>query len=254
MQRPRHPPDEGHRMIELRLLGSPDLTGVDTPAAAALLGQPKRLAVLIYLALATPRGWQRRDRLVGMLWPELDQERARTALRKTVLVLRRTLGEPAIVSRGDEEIAVAPGTLWCDAVEADTAFDAGHYARVLELYRRGDLLPSFFVPSAAGFEDWLDRERSALRDRAAAAAWSLASFYKEDEQYTVAARFARQATQLAPADERMLRRVMTLLEQVGDRAGAAYVYEDFVRRLRRDYGVEPARETLALLDRIRDPG
>ena len=89
-------------MIELRLLGSPDLTGVDSPAAAALLGQPKRLAVLIYLALAAPRGWQRRDRLVGMLWPELDQERARTALRKTVLVLRRALGDQAIVSRGDE--------------------------------------------------------------------------------------------------------------------------------------------------------
>ena len=241
-------------MVELRLLGSPDLTGIDSPAAAALLGQPKRLAVLIYLALATPRGWQRRDRIVGLLWPELDQERARTALRKTVLVLRRALGESAIVSRGDEEIAVAPGALWCDAVEAETAFEAGQYARVVELYRRGDLLPSFFVPGAAGWEDWLERERTALRDRAAAAAWSLAAFYADDGQHTVAARFAKHAAGLAPSDERMLRRVLTLLEQVGDRAGAVHVYDDFVRRLRRDFEVEPSPDTRALLDRIRATG
>ena len=245
-------------MIQLRLLGAPDLAGVDAgvdpAAAAALLGQPKRLAVLVYLALATPRGWQRRDRIVGMLWPELDQERARTALRKTVLALRRTLGESAVVSRGDEEIALAPGAVWCDAVEADDAFERGHYARVLELYRRGDVLPSFFVPGASGFEDWLERERGALRDKAAAAAWSLAAFYVDDGQLTTAARFAKQAGQLAPSDERMLRRVMLLLERVGDRAGAVRVYDDFARRLRRDFGVEPAAETRALLERIRGAG
>ena len=241
-------------MIRLWLLGAPDLTGVDPADAAALLGQPKRLAVLIHLALATPRGWHRRDRVVGMLWPELDQERARTALRKTVLALRETLGRETIVSRGDEEIALAPGALWCDAVDADDAFEAGHYARVLELYRRGDLLPSFYVPGAAGFEDWLDRERVALRDRAAAAAWSLAAFYVDDGQHTIAARFAKQASQLAPTDERMLRRVMQLLERVGDRAGAAAVYDDFARRLRRDLGVEPSPETRALRDRIRGAG
>jgi DNA-binding SARP family transcriptional activator len=241
-------------MIELRLLGAPDLAGVDPADAAALLGQPKRLAVLIHLALATPRGWHRRDRLVGMLWPELDQERARTALRKTVLTLRETLGREAIVSRGDEEIALAPGAVWCDAAAADDAFEAGHYARVLELYRRGDLLPSFYVPGAAGFDDWLDRERVALRDKAAAAAWSLAAFYVDDGQHTIAARFAKQASQLAPTDERMLRRVMQLLERVGDRAGAAAVHDDFVRRLRRDFGVEPSPETRALHDRIRGAG
>jgi DNA-binding SARP family transcriptional activator len=246
--------DEGHSMIELRLLGAPDLTGVDPARAAALLGQPKRLAVLIHLALAAPRGWQRRDRLVGMLWPELDQERARTALRKTVLALRRTLGESTIASRGDEEIALAPDALWCDAVEADTAFEAGRYARVVELYRRGDLLPSFYVPGASGFEDWLDRERTALRDRAAAAAWSLAAYYVEDGQHTTAVRFAKQASALAPSDERMLRRVMLLLERVGDRAGAVHVHDDFARRLRRDLDVDPAPETRALLERIRSAG
>src|SRR4029078_8149672 len=41
--------------------------------APAILAQPKPLALLAFLALS-PRGrFQRRDRLVGLLWPDLDQ-------------------------------------------------------------------------------------------------------------------------------------------------------------------------------------
>src|SRR5262245_12921902 len=40
--------------------------------------QPKRLALLAYLAIARPRGAHRRDALVAIFWPELDQHGARS--------------------------------------------------------------------------------------------------------------------------------------------------------------------------------
>lgn len=238
-------------MIELRLLGATDLRGVSDDAAAALLAQSKVVALLAYLALASPGALQRRDRLVGLLWPELDQEHARAALRKALLALRRSLGAEAIATRGDEEIGLAAGAVWCDAVEFDGCVESHYYARALELYRRGDLLPGFFIADAAAFEDWLERARSDLRDKAAAAAWGLAARSADGGDYTIATRFARQAAALAPTDERMLRRVMSLLDRLGDRAGAVHVYEDFARRLRRDYEAEPSDETRALLARLR---
>ncbi|HEY0972061.1 MAG TPA: BTAD domain-containing putative transcriptional regulator [Gemmatimonadales bacterium] len=238
-------------MIELRLLGAVDLSGVDERSAQALLVQSKCVATLAYLALATPRALHRRDRLAGLLWPELDQEHARAQVRRVVHGLRRALGEQALIARGDEEIGIAPGTLWCDAVEVDEAVRGGRYARALELYERGDLLPGFFVPEAGEFEDWLDRERTALRDSVAAAAWGLAARSEEGGDGTIAVRYARQAVQLAPSDERMLRRVMTLLERLGDRAAAMRVYDDFARRLRRDFEAEPSAETRGLVERIR---
>lgn len=238
-------------MIELRLLGATDLRGVAPEDASALLAQSKCVALLTYLALAVPGALHRRDRLVGLLWPELDQEHARAALRKAVHAIRRTLGAESLAARGDEEIGLAPGAVWCDAVEFDSCVEQGYYSRSLELYRRGELLPGFFVADAGEFEDWLERTRTDLRDKAAACAWGLAARFEDGGDYTIASQYAKQAAKLAPSDERMLRRVMKLLDRLHDVPGAISVYEDFARRLKRDFGAEPSAETQALLDQIK---
>ena len=238
-------------MIELRVLGAADIQG-GADDGSPVLTQSKVLATLVFLVLATPHGFHRRDRIVGLLWPELGQDGARAALRKVVLALRRTLGDGTIVARGDEELAIAPDALWCDALEFLTSVEARRYARALDLYRRGDFLPGFFVPQAGAFEDWMDRERSALRDSAAAAAWGLAAVHADADDLTFAGRYARQAGELSPTDERMLRRVMRLLQQVGDRAGALHAYAEFARRMQRDLGAPPSAETQRLANQIRE--
>jgi len=69
-------------MLEIRLLGPSDVVrcGVRDPAADAVQRQPKRLALLAYLCLATRGGAVRRDTVLALFWPELDQSRARAAL------------------------------------------------------------------------------------------------------------------------------------------------------------------------------
>jgi len=237
-------------MLELRLLGKVTLAGLDRTAAERLLGQPKPLALLAHLALATPRGLQRRDRLLGFFWPELDQDHARSALRKTIHELRRSLGAETLLARGDEEIGLDETVLWCDAAAFDRAVQAGKYARALELYG-GDLLPSFFLPGADEFERWLETERARFRTLAGSAAWRAAEMLEKDEQPTGAGAWARRAIELAPYDERVVRKMLSLLDRLGDRAGAVAAYEDFRRRLVAAYGVEPSPETAALVDAIR---
>jgi DNA-binding SARP family transcriptional activator len=87
-------------MIDLRTLGALELTSADSSAVGSVLAQPRRAALLCYLALATPRGFHRRDTLFSLFWPEYDAEQARHALRQSVYFLRRTLGAKTIVSRG----------------------------------------------------------------------------------------------------------------------------------------------------------
>src|SRR5204863_3170276 len=98
-------------MIRLRTLGAVDLKDSEGRELRPLLTQPKRLALLTYLALAGSSGFRRRDTVVALFWPELDEEHARGSLR----FLRRSLGEGIIVSRGEEEIGVDRGVLRCDA-------------------------------------------------------------------------------------------------------------------------------------------
>ena len=98
-------------VIELRLLGPIELVGADGRELRSVLTHPKRLAVLAYLAAARPRGFQRRDKLVALFWPELDQARARQALNKAVHHFRRAMGDGAMVDLATliHYVAAVPG-------------------------------------------------------------------------------------------------------------------------------------------------
>jgi tetratricopeptide (TPR) repeat protein len=149
-------------MIHLRTLGAVELTDGSGDPVDTVATQSKRFAVLVYLTLALPRGWHRRDSLLALFWPELDQARARHALRQALHFLRKSLGEDVIRTRGSEDVAAGPA-LWCDAVEFEDGDDT---ASTLALYR-GDLLPGFFIRDAAPeWDHWMDERRNALRTRA----------------------------------------------------------------------------------------
>src|SRR5437660_10465156 len=93
-------------MIRLRTLGAVDLKDSEGRELRPLLTQPKRLALLTYLALAGSSAFRRRDTVVALFWPELDEEHARGSLRQALRFLRRSLDERIIVSRGEEEMRV----------------------------------------------------------------------------------------------------------------------------------------------------
>jgi len=241
-------------MIELRTLGALELTSADNNAVGSVLAQPRRAALLCYLALATPRGFHRRDTLFALFWPEYDAEQARHALRQSVYFLRHALGAKAIVSRGDEELALAPDQVRCDVWAFEAALDQGRPADALALYR-GELLAGFHISAAPDFERWLEEERSRLRLRAVEAGWALAAAREREGDAAGAAEAARRAVALSPTDETALRRLILLLERLGDRAAAVRVYEAFAWRLQGEYELEPSAETQALVARIRaEPG
>jgi serine/threonine-protein kinase len=235
--------------LELFLLGGVELRGA-SDGADKLLAQSKAVALLAYLALSPDRRFQRRDTLVGLLWPELDQARARADLRKTVHNIRGLLGADVLEARGDDELAIPSSVLWCDAVEFTAAADAGRLAQALELYR-GDLMPGFFLRECVEFERWLESERAAAAERFVAASWAMAVTFEGQQNYTQAGRWARLAVRRAWNDERVLRRVLSMLDRIGDRAGAMKLFDEFTTRLSADLGVRPSRETMQLVEQIR---
>ena len=236
-------------MIQLHVLGAPDLRR-DGAELRSVLSQPKRLALLAYLAAASPRGYHSRDTLLALFWPELDQERARNALRQGLHYLRRALGEEVIVGRGDREVGIDPATLWCDAAAFDEAITAGRHEDALQLYR-GDLLPGLFIEEAPEAERWLEDERARHRRAAVKAAWALAAREESTGEPRAAALWARRAASFEPLDEGSFRRLLTLLERAGEPAAALEAYADFARRLKQDYGVGPSAETRQQVERIR---
>ncbi len=237
-------------MIRFRMLGTVDLRDEQDRELRAVLRRPKLLALLGYLAAARPAGFHRRDSLVALFWPELDNTHARNSLRQAMHALRNGLGPDLVVARGDEELGLSEEALWCDVCDFVAALEGGEAERALELYR-GALLNGLHAPDAPEFERWLDEEREYLRRRACEAAQRLADDAAVVGDPIRAARWARRLTELSPFDETAVRRLIEFLDRAGDGAAAVRAYEEFGRRLGRDLEVQPSAVTQELVAAIR---
>ncbi|HET9514168.1 MAG TPA: BTAD domain-containing putative transcriptional regulator, partial [Gemmatimonadales bacterium] len=237
-------------MFRLLTLGRLDLTDPHGREVRSVLSQPKRLALLSYLALANSTRFRRRDSVLSLFWPELDTSHARASLRQALTFLRRSLAEGVILTRGEEEIGVDPSLLWCDAVAFDSACE-GNPEEAIRLYH-GPFLPGLFVDGAAPELDaWIDAERGRRQRAAVEQAQSAAERARARGDLATALQRAQLAVSLSPGEESSVARLIELLDQSGDRARALAEYEAFALRLREELDTEPAPETQALIQAVR---
>ena len=238
-------------MVQLRTLGRLELVTGEATALHVLAAQPKPLALLAYLALATPRGQHARDSLLALFWPELGDDEARRALRQALHRIRYHVGDELLTSERDGLIGISDDGAWCDAIAFEQALDAGDDARALAYYQ-GAFLDAVFVSDASPeFEQWVDLTRARLCERAAKAAGRLADDARRAGDLASEVRWSTQACRLAPEDEARVRALMSALAQQGDRAGALRAFKSFAERMEREFDAEPAKETTALADSMR---
>ena len=238
-------------MIELTLLGLHSVRGSDGREFGSLPAQPKRFALLAYLAVAGSGGYHRRDTLAAMFWPDLDQFAARRALRNTLYHLREAIGDGALITRGDDALTIDPTVLTCDVAKLGAAVAEGRYEEAVDLYR-GELLAGMhFANAGEAFEEWLTRERARVVEQVVRALRALVEREEKAGDAGAAAYWAQRACSLLPDDESWLRRAMLHLDNAGDRGGALRLCESFARRLSEEFGSKPSAETTALASRIR---
>ncbi|HEX6808766.1 MAG TPA: BTAD domain-containing putative transcriptional regulator [Gemmatimonadaceae bacterium] len=235
-------------MIDLRVLGALEVGAGRPNGTRHLVTQPKRLALLVYLALAEPSGFHARDRLLALLWPEADDRSSRHSLRNALHALRQALGDDAIVTRGDAFVGLNFELVRCDALELRAHVAAGRLDDALTLWK-GEVLPGFHVSDVPEFERWLEQQREDLLHAVRAAAW------KRSAALAGAGRAELDATRFAyrldPGDEPGARRFMRLLAAAGDRAGALQVYQDLTAFFARELEAEPSAETRRLAADVR---
>jgi TolB-like protein/DNA-binding SARP family transcriptional activator/Tfp pilus assembly protein PilF len=236
-------------VIRLRALGTVDVRGPGGEELRAVLAQPRRTALLAYLALATPRGYHRRDTLLALFWPEHDAERARNALGQAVHFLRRSLGADAILNRNGDALGLDWGAFWCDAAAFEEALDAGRVAEAIGLYR-GDLLEGFHIGDAAEFERWLDGERARLAGRYTKALEVLAAEREAAGDFDGAVAHWRLLAGRDPYSSRVTLRLMQALAASGHPAAAVQHARVHERLLREELGIAPDGEVAACVRRL----
>ncbi len=228
--------------LHLTVLGGFQLR-VDSRAIP--LPAKKAQALLAYLALhpGRPHG---RDTLVGLLWAEASEPRARHSLRQTVFRLRKVFARArnaALVVRGDT-IALKTAATSVDALEFQRRVRTGTPAALeaaLALYQ-GALLEGVHVAEAS-FDDWLRSERERFRESALEALAKLLAHHRKRGAVEAAVQTATRLLALDPLQETIHRTLMRLYVRQGRRAHALRQYQVCVGVLQRDLGVEPEPET-----------
>ena len=219
--------------MRLLLLGFPTLQTSD--------GHPiefdtrKALALLAYLALHD-HPFQRdtlvqRDTLAALFWPELDQSRARAALRRTLAPLTKAIGHDALLATRDT-LALNPDFhLWVDARAFESAANASAEIETLQkaaaLYK-GDFMAGFTLRDAPAFDEWQFFEADRLRRLYAT---------------TLERLILRAWLALDPLHEPAHRALMRLYAQTNQRAAALRQYRECVRILDEELGVTPLEDT-----------
>ncbi len=238
-------------MLVVAALGPLDVRDPVRGSLATLLAQPRRAALVAYLAVEGGDGYVSRDRLLGVFWPEADEPRARAALRQALVFVRRALGAEAVRTRGDDDVGLDPALVSCDVWQFRAALAAGRVEEALALVR-GEFLAGLLLDDAPGFERWCAAQRDDL-DRAAAGALERAAREAADRgDLTLAIAHTRRAQALDPFNEARHRTLLERLDRGGDRGGAMREHEAFAARLRAELEVEPSPETVALVRAIRE--
>ncbi|MBX3059826.1 MAG: hypothetical protein KF770_25520 [Anaerolineae bacterium] len=253
--------------LQLAVLGKPHITCQDQPSAqptAQPTAQPltadmvsaKGLALLIYLAV-TGRPHSR-TALAGLLWGDMPEETARANLRLTLSKLRKVLPEPILQA---DRLEIGLANYWLDVREFEERLEIRDWrletAQIsnlqspISLYR-GDFLEDFHVPNAPEFDDWVLRQREHWRHTAVTGLSQWLDTAVQQNDHTTGIPLARKLLAIEPWHEETHRHLMRLLAASGQRSAALAQYETCRRLLADELGIEPAAETTALFEQIRD--
>jgi DNA-binding SARP family transcriptional activator len=231
------------RSVAIRLFGNVEIVADGEPHR--LVTPRKTLQILTYLLLnrETPVA---REYLSFLLWPDDEETSARTKLRASLRDLQAMLPQPAadFVLLSGERLSWNPdATLWLDveAFEAAAA-DRTRAREAVDLYR-GDLVPELY-------EEWLYAPREHYRNAYLRCLSILTTDARARGAFDLAIDSARKILAVDPWREDVVRRIIDIRNDAGDRAGALSEYAKFRERLQAEMGIDPMPETTALAERI----
>jgi DNA-binding SARP family transcriptional activator/TolB-like protein len=203
-------------------------------------------ALLGYLALSDSAE-ESRERVIGMLWSENEEERARASLRQALYEVRA-----ALEAAGLDLLSATKVTLAIDRRRLDVdvwsvlaeAKEGRAHPLLLDTERLADTLLAEFETIDPAFRVWLLAKRQGLHDRLVR---HLELALRDGPADAAKADVARALLNLDPTHEEAARLMMRLRAEGGDIGGALSVYKRLWDLLGEEYDVEPSKETQGLV-------
>ena len=247
--------------LDISLLGPLAVAEDHEPATG--FDSDKVRALLAYLATEADRP-HRNQSLATLLWPDLPEREADEKLHGVLANLRSvildakadpshlTITKETIQLNLDSEVQVDVQTLEFEIGKVDLS-DKGveDLDRALRLYR-GEFMEGFAIPDSSPFEEWMMQVREHLRREVLDAHQKLAAHYDQEADFERALDHAQRQLEIEPWLEEAHRQAMRALALSGQHGAALAQYETAKSALMDELEVDPATETTALYEQIRD--
>jgi WD40 repeat protein/DNA-binding SARP family transcriptional activator/ABC-type branched-subunit amino acid transport system substrate-binding protein len=233
------------QMLEIRLLGGFELRREGTPL---LLPSRPAQSLLAYLALSASTA-HRREKLAGLLWPDADDDNARSNLRHALWRIRKTIepDQSAAPYLLTDDLAVtfnAGANYQLDTtILARTSGSVKDEMEAVAAYR-GELLPGFY-------DDWVTLERERLEALFQHKMQRLIERLVDEHKWADVLEWGERWIALGHAPEPGYRALMIAHAALGNRSRAAAVFRRCREALFNELGVEPSAATLRLYEQLR---
>jgi DNA-binding SARP family transcriptional activator/TolB-like protein len=234
--------------LSLRIVGRLSLRVGESEVAAL---SRKSRALLGYLAL-TETGEETRERLVGLLWSEVPEDRARASLRQALHEIRDALSLAGFdgVTGDKQALRLDRSRVEVDLWDLFDRAAAGQpHPVLLQTERPIERLLDELDAVDPAFRVWLLAKRQALGDRL----MRLMETAMRDRARPAADRegLARALRNLDPTHEEAARVLIGVRADASDIGGALNIYKALWDILDQEYDVEPSRETQELIAAIK---
>ena len=247
--------------VRLCLFGMPRLEYQGTPLK---IGRRKALALAAYLAL-TPQP-QSREAVASLLWPELDDEHARSALRSALHTLMTPI-PTGWIEANRTAVQLQHDRTWIDVqaflalLSASEAHDHGPdslcdvcvnlYTQAIALYQ-ADFMEGFSLADTVEYDDWQLAQRQWLRREYAQLHRRLSDYHAQARQYGPAISHARAWLEVDSLHEPAHRQLMRLYAASGQRSEALRQYQQCTELLDAELVTVPDEETTHLYRMLQD--
>lgn len=236
--------------LNITLLGSPQIV---LDGRALHFRSIKATALLAYLATTgRPHG---RGELAALLWPESDKKRARGALRFTLSLIKKELGDGYLhINR--QQLGMNPDANWHADVVAvrdlltpalngqpdltDTELQG--VAQAVALHR-AHFLQGFYLSDGEPFNEWAFLYREELERDVALALKQLTAVYAHKEQWDTAVSYAHHWLNTNALHEPAHCQLMSLYTELGDWTAVHNQYQALTDLLEKELAVPPQPET-----------
>ena len=241
--------------LALYFLGPPQIHLDDKPIRT---DRRKAVALLAYLAMH--HGEHTREFLSGLLWPDYDQAKAYSNLRRTIWEIHQAIGEDWLLAHR-ESVSLENGKIDFDVAQfrdllsqarqqSDITLRIPLLSDAVKLYRN-HFLTGFSLKDAFPFNEWAYAESEELRRQLAGALTTISEDYCALGQAEKAIPHARRLISLDPLNESAHRQLMEVYIQAGQHSAALKQYQTCEQILRQELNLDPQPETRTVYKKIR---